>query len=357
MSKGGGQELPQPKAFDLLASLAAFAQRHRIALNDPALIDRFIVDARPKLEAALSDATLIHGSRTERLFEATVLSLGHFRMFKTEDIGRVHGATTSRAPDFRVVLDDGEQWLIEVKNVRCRKPFKQRTSMSAAYLGSLQAYADMVGTPLKLAIFWSLCNIWTVISPDRFRRADGGLRVSMQEAVMANEFAQLGEVIIMTRSPLRLVLDADQKMPKSLNAQGLAQFIIGAARMYSGDTELTDPRDLRLAQILFMFGDWSIEDPVARMDAGTISGVEFLAHPEELSGQGFDGIGWASRIFSRYFAEQTVDGDQVIQLHGEPAPEWFAPLANWDFKGSTLPLWLGHVVAGSGTDEAEPDAD
>lgn len=205
---------PQPKAFDLLASLAAFARRNGIALNDPTLIDRFMADARPRLEAALSDSTLIHGSRTERLFEATVLTLGQFRMFKTEDVGRVHGAGTSRAPDFRAVLGDGEQWLIEVKNVRCRKPLRQRTSMSAAYLGSLQAYADMVGTPLKLAIFWSLWNIWTIVSPDRFRRPDGGLRISMQDAVMANEFGRLGEVIIMTRPPLRLVLDADRKMPR-----------------------------------------------------------------------------------------------------------------------------------------------
>ena len=38
----------QPKAFDLLASLAAFAQREGVALNDPTLIDRFMTDARPR---------------------------------------------------------------------------------------------------------------------------------------------------------------------------------------------------------------------------------------------------------------------------------------------------------------------
>jgi hypothetical protein len=60
-----------------------------------------------------------------------------------------------------------------------------------------------------------------------------------------------------------------------------------------------------------------------------------------------DGTGWAwaSRIFSRYYAAQTVDGDQVIQLHGEAAPDWFAPLSDWDFKNSKLPLLLGGVQA------------
>lgn len=58
-----------------------------------------------------------------------------------------------------------------------------------------------------------------------------------------------------------------------------------------------------------------------------------------------DGTGWASRIFSRYYAAQTVDADQVIQFHGETAPDWFAPLSDWDFKNSELPLLLGRVQA------------
>lgn len=73
-----------------------------------------------------------------------MLSLGHFRLLKTEDVGRVHAADTRRAPDFYVVLDDGEQWLVEVKKVRGKEPCKQKTQMSAAYLALLQTYADMV---------------------------------------------------------------------------------------------------------------------------------------------------------------------------------------------------------------------
>ena len=110
---------PAMKAFNLLAIAATFAQEHNLSLNDPAFIERFLADAAPRLQTALADPTLIHGSRTERMFEAMVLSLGRFRLFKTEDIGRVHSATNYRAADFRIVLEDGKQWLIEVKNVRC----------------------------------------------------------------------------------------------------------------------------------------------------------------------------------------------------------------------------------------------
>lgn len=351
MSEKPPPERPKIKAIDLLALAAGFAREHGIALNDPLLVERFITEAAPKLKEALADPTLIHGSRTERLFEATVLSLGHFRLLKTEDVGRVHAADACRAPDFRVVLDDGEQWLVEVKNVRIKEPNNQKTQMSAAYLASLQSYADMVGTPLKLAIFWSLWNIWTVISPDRFRRPNGGLRVTMEDAVRANESVRLGEVIIATKPPLRLVLEAAPDMPRSMSADGLANFIIGSTKLYSGDVELTDPRDRNLAEVLLFYGDWSTDGPLAIMDGGEFAGVQFVATPKEPSDQGFECIGWASRIFSRYYAEQTFNGDQVIQLHGEVAPEWFAPLSDWDSKTSKLPLWLFRVQAPAPTCE------
>lgn len=344
MSDQPPPERPKIKAFDLLASVAAFAREHKIALNDPLLVERFIADAAPKLKEALADPTLIHGSRTERLFEATVLSLGHFRLLKTEDVGRVHAADTCRAPDFRLVLADGEQWLVEVKNVRSKQPLKQKTRMSAAYLASLQTYADTVGTPLRLAIFWSLWNIWTVISPDRFRVPNGGLRVTMEDAIVANESGKFGEVIVMTKPPLRLVLSAATEMPRSLSPEGLANFIIGSAKLYSGAMELTDPKDRKLAEVLLFYGDWTLEGPLAVTNDGEFVGVEFVANPEEVSDQGWDGIGWASRIFSRFYAAQTIDGDHVIQLHGEAAPHWFAPLSDWDFKNSKLPLLLGRIA-------------
>ena len=159
---------------------------------------------------------------------------------------------------------------------------------------------------------------------------------------MANEFGRLGDMPIWTKPPLRLVLDAATDKPRKLSVEGLAEFIIGSARVYSGDIELIDPRDRRFAEILFLYGEWPAEGPLAITGDNGIAGVEFVAAAEEPSDQGFDGIGLANRIFARYFATRTVDGDQVIQLNGAPVPEWFAPLAAWDFKRSQLPLWHFH---------------
>jgi hypothetical protein len=333
---------PRSKPFDLLASLASFAHARGIPLTDPELIPTFTADANEQLTAALGDPVLLHGSRTERLFEATVLSLGKFRLFKTEDNGRVHSTDTMRAPDFRAVLDDGGQWLIEVKNVRCEDPLEQRTTMSAAYLRSLQSYADAMGVSLRLAIYWSLWNIWTVIAPEPFLRQNGSLRVQMQDAVIANEFGRLGEVTIMTMPPLRIVLRAASDRPRSLEGD-VVNFIIGSAEIFADGERLTDARDRKLAEVLLFYGDWTLNGPFALMDEGEIAGVEYVAEPEEATGEGWQGIGWASRIFSRYFAAQTIEGDRVIQLHGRSAPDWFAPLDTWDFPNSKLRLLLGRV--------------
>lgn len=340
---------PRPKAFDLLAAIASFALEHGIALNDPSLVERFIADAGMRLNEALSDRALLHGSRVEKLFEATILSLGQYRLLKSEDVGRVQAAGGLRAPDFRIVLDDGDQWLVEVKNVRSEKPLKQVTRMTASYLSSLQGYADMVGTPLKLAIYWSRWNLWTVISPDPFRRPNGGLRVKLEEAVMANELGRLGDMTIATKPPLRLVLGANTDMPRRMDADGMANFIIGSAKLFSGDVELLDPKDRQLAQTLLLYGDWPAEGPSAIMDDGNIVGVEFVAKPIEASDDGLDMIGTASRIFSSFYASQTIKGDEIVQLSGTATPEWFAPLAAWDFKRSKLPLWLFRQVAGGKT--------
>lgn len=330
------------KDFDLLASLAAFAHERGIGFNDPTLIANFTAEATPRLEAALADQALIQGSRTEKLFEAMVLSLGQFKLFKTEDTGRVHAAEKLRAPDFRVVLNDGEQWLIEVKNVRRQDPSKQRTTFTANYLSTLRGYADAVGVPLRIAIYWSTWKLWSLIDPADFATSTGSLRVEMLDAMTASHMWRLGDVSINTTSPLRFTV---LKRPdgKVDTPQAGAMGLLAVSRMFSGDVELTEPRERHLARTLFAFGEWPLQGPTDVTDENGNPAYEFVAEPEEPSDQGFDGVGWASRIFSRYFAEQTQDGDRVIQLHGMAAPDWFAPLSAWHATPSALPLWLIHL--------------
>ncbi|MBY3060362.1 hypothetical protein HF263_30615 [Rhizobium leguminosarum] len=325
------------KDIDLLAQLAAFARANDIPLTDPNIADRFAADMTPRLRAAIKDRNLVYGMRTERLFEAMVVSLGKFRLFKIEDNGVVHGGEQFRAPDFRVVTDAGQQWLIEVKNVHRVDPFDQFDDQASAYMASLRRYSDAVGVPLLLAHFWSRWGMWTLVEVDRFLTEEGGLKVEMAKAFAYSRLGDLGDVAINLPGPLEFTVRFE---PTSGEADQRP-----TAALYRAGQLLTDARDQNLAMILLQFGQWPLTGPVeTRSDDGARL-VRFTAEPEEPSDQGFDGIGLASRIFSRFYREDTSAGDQVTQLNGEARPDWFRPLAQWDFTRSKLGLRIFRIQA------------
>jgi hypothetical protein len=325
------------KDIDLLAQLAAFARANDIPLTDPDITDRFAADMAPRLQAAIKDRNLVYGMRAERLFDAMVVSLGKFRLFKSEDNGVVHGAEHFRAPDFRVVMKAGQQWLIEVKNVHRADPFDQVDEQGPAYMASLRRYSDAVGVPLLVAHFWSRWGMWTLVEVDRFLTQDGGLRVEMAQAFAYSRLGDLGDVAINLPGPLQLTARFERASANAVQRP--------TVELYRDGQLLTDARDQNLAMILLQYGEWPLTGPVEERSEGGGRLVHFTAEPEEPSDQGFDGIGLASRIFSRFYRADTSAGDQVTQLNGEARPEWFKPLAEWDFKQSKLGLRIFHIQA------------
>lgn len=349
------------KPHDLLALLGAFARDHGIALTAEDLVPRFLADAGLQLGTALSDPTLIHGARTEQHFEALVLTLGRYRLLKAEDQGRLHSNIAGRAPDYRIVLDDGEQWLVEVKNVREDDPARQVAQLSATYLASLNAYCDLVGVPLRIAHYWSLWKIWTLVDPRKFLTASGGARIEMMAAFTANELSRLGDVLFHTEPPIRLLVETDPApLAETLRESTVATRRTGI-RLFVGGKEITEPRSQQLAWILMLYGEWVADGPHVVTEDGCLTGIEFIVAPEDVYEAGEQAlmgraIGQASRVFARYFAEDTTAEDAVIQLRGRAKPEWFEPIASWDFKTAQLPLWILRLQP-QGYTEASPAAD
>ena len=116
---------PEPP-IDLLATFARFAKEQRMSLRDPKSAEAFTGVAKERLAQALANDALLYGQRTQNMFEALIVSLGQYKLLKTEDTGLVHPIGMFTAPDFRVILDDRSQWLIEVKNVHDADPTRQR---------------------------------------------------------------------------------------------------------------------------------------------------------------------------------------------------------------------------------------
>jgi hypothetical protein len=329
-----------PNPTHLLAELANFGAEQRISLSDPAIRDAFGGHVSASLDEALSNGILLQGHRVEAMFEAMLVALGEYKLLKLEDGGRVYPSQGFKVPDFRVVLADGEQWLIEVKNVYEEDPLAQRRMlMKPAYRDALEAYAAATGAKLKLAVFWARWSIWTLVSPELFVDSDGNVVLEMMEAYAANELGRLGDRSIGTRAPLRLRFLADPARTTPIEADGSLSVTIAGSQFLSEENVITDPVEREIASIFMEHGEWRCEGPEAIVDGDRLTAVEFRWEPEEPTGQGFEFVGSLSRMFSRYFAAKTIKDDAVVQLRAPLRPDWFAPLIRPDHVSDALPLW------------------
>ena len=217
-----------PALFDVFNAFADDARLARISLHEPKAVEDFIDRIRTKLASALTDDKFLHGQRTQSMFLATVASIGHVKLIKEEDAGdAVVPDNALHIPDFRVVLEDARQLLVEVKNTHPKDPLAP-IRIKTAYLDGLIAYAGLTGGELLVATYWSKWNLWTLVAPHAFG-TDGQYQVvSMPEAMMHNRMADLGDVQIATRPPLRLRLTADIQKVRSIDASGQVEFTISA---------------------------------------------------------------------------------------------------------------------------------
>ena len=327
------------KPFDLLGELAKFGIEHSIPLNDPEAIPKFATFVGHALGGALSNPALLHGQRVEAMFEALLISLGEFTLLKAEDNGKVHPGDRYIAPDFRVVLLDGTQWLIEVKNAYIEDSFRpERRFMTTSYREKLENYASATGARLKLAVFWATWGIWTLVSPEQFVDEQGNVSFDMGSGFIENELGILGDRLIGTKPPLRLRLEADPDTIGPVGPDGMVNFTTGDVRIYSGQEELLDPIEKEIAWAFMLYGDWIVSEPMPVLEEAVLTAVEFRWNPDRYRNDPFSTIGTFSQVFSRYYSEETIENEKIVQLFASPQPGWFAPLLADDYKSKALPL-------------------
>jgi hypothetical protein len=328
------------KPFDLLALYGRFGREQQVSLKDPTTAQAFLADIRVQLDRALTDPALLHGQRTAAMFEALLLALGRFTLLKVEDTGRVHPSPGFRAPDFRVVLENGEQWLIEVKNVYKRDPRRQsKILMTQDYLAEMNAYAKATKATLKLAVFWARWGIWTLLSPGQLVDSKGRVKVDMGDALRFSELSALGDRVMGTRPPLMLRLAVDETKPNAVGPDGITPFTIAGVTFFCGGQEITRPVEKDIAWFFMNYGDWTEQTPQAVVEDGKLRAIEYIWEPEIKSNASFEFIGTLSRMFSRYYALESLSGPDVMQIEVDGHPGWFASVAANDYKGDVLPLW------------------
>jgi hypothetical protein len=333
-----------PTPFDMLRELGNFSLEQRISLNDPSAKVAFGAHIGEAVEKALANPALLHGQRVEAMFEALLVCLGEYRLLKAEDGSRIFPSDGFRIPDFRVVLEDGAHWLIEVKNVyeTDTNPFsgQRRKLMTREYRKAMEAFASATGAELKLAVFWARWGLWTLVSPFRLVEDDGDLDLDMATAMRVDELCRLGDRMVGTRPPLRLRLIADPEHTSSIGPDGVVKLMIGDAKFFCADTEITDETEQGIAWTFMQYGDWEELEAKPICEGDRLHAIEIRWEPREQKNAGFEMIGRLSSIFARYFAEHTIRDSGVVQLRAPTFPNWFAPIISTTRKAKALPLWV-----------------
>lgn len=339
-----------PLRFDIFNALAVYGREENISLQKPETSVGFVERIRKSIGESLTNDRFLHGLRTQAMFEGLVAALGQVRLLKQEDAGSVYALDDSlEIPDFRLILLDGTQLLVEVKN--CYQPTgREPLSFSGKYLDGLLSYGEIVKCPLKLAVYWARWNLWTMIPLEVVQRTRDEAVLTMTDAIQACEMSSIGDVRIGTKYPLSLVLRADRSKPRSVDTNGEGQFMIEGADFFCGDQQIRKPLEQRIAYFLMLYGGWKAEEPVAKITDGLLDAITHKWNPHESSDQGFEIVGSLSSIFSSFYSSVTLENGKVNRLQVNFNPGSLGALIPKGYEGQDLPLWRMVMQPNSITD-------
>jgi len=330
--------------YKLLRMLDDFAQSEGLSIKDEIASDKFIARLSETIQKHRNDPIRIHGFRVESMFAHVAAALGKSQIIVEEDSGVFFSSEEDiRRPDFRLITNESEQLLIEVKNFRQKnvmKPF----ILKSTYLASLKKYADMFKIPLKIAIYWSVWKLWTLVDATHFTSEDSDYSITMPEAMKRNDMNLLGDHMVGTVPPLSLRLYADPNKPRSIEENGQVHFTIVRVALYANGKEVTDDFEKKLVWFFMLHGRWNEVDHPAEIKNGLFEYSEISVSPEQYDNeQGFAMIGFLSELITSNYNFLTSPQGEILQLAPKQQPDNLCILIPHDYKGKVLRLWRFHV--------------
>ena len=127
--------------------------------------------------------------------------------------------------------------------------------------------------------------------------------------------------------------------PARWEPDGRVTCTVGGVDVFCGDQEIVNPADQEIVWVFMQYGEWPSEEPEAVLDGDRLLAIEFRWVPRERINQGFEFVGTLSRMFAAYYAQQTVDSGEVVQIRAPLRPRWFEPLLSWKKSPERMSLW------------------
>jgi hypothetical protein len=329
-----------PEKFEVIDLFTAMGREHdyKLAVDEDA--DDFIKRIKSSLKASKENPNILYGKRVESLFAHVAGALGNCKLIKQEDSGEAFSVDQDiQAPDYKVILKNGSQYFIEVKN--CHFPnIKSPYPLNKAYVEKLEKYTELHSIPLIFAIYYSHQNKWFLLPKSSFIEQKTKYVTDFINAMAKNEMSLLGDRTIGTEPDLAIELIADPFKYASVDSNGQAKFIIGDVKLYCAGREISDDLEKSIAFYLIRFGNWNEHEAEGIFSGEMFKGVRFTYSPgfppEE---QRFSMIGELSSMISLAYSEQTTYEKSVIALDTNLEPTVFSVEIPDGYKGNDLPLW------------------
>ncbi len=329
-----------PEKFEVIDLFTALGREHGYKLSVEEDANDFVKRIGNSLKASKDNPNLLHGKRVESLFAHVAGALGNCRLIKQEDSGEAFTKEQDvLAPDYKVILNDGSQYFIEVKN--CHFPnIKSPYPFKKDYLKKVENYAELHNIPLLFAVYFSRQNKWFLLRKESLVEQKRRYVTDFINAMAKNEMSLLGDRTIGTEPDLSIELLADRSKGAKISENGEANFIIGDVKIYSSDREVTDDSEKSIAFSLMRFGTWVESDAEGLFDGGEFLGVRFTCSPEfPPEDQIFSMIGELSSMVSASYGEKTIYEKSIVALDTNLEPSVFAVEIPDGYEGKDLPLW------------------
>lgn len=315
---------------------------------DPAAIQHALDQARSPVR--------MHGRRAEEMFGYVVAALGAAEAVKREDAGAllVRDGVRVAVPDFRLVLRDRREVLVEVKNWH-RAGVDTPVRLSRSYLGALAAYGDLFARPVYVAVYWSRWRVWSLHPvAELLDAAARAVPLTFLHAVPASHMALLGDESLATVFPLTLRLEVAAERRGGDAGNTTYAITVRQVRYLARGTELLDRTERRIAWNFMLHGRWGETGPTPVMDGDNLTAIEVVfrphdvpsgddAHPADAS-PGFAIVAAASSLASAQFDAATTHGGEITRIHLDRVPEpphvAAAPPTRGPGRSTAgLPLW------------------
>jgi len=326
-----------PLKFGVVELYSMLEREKSYSFDNNKSIDEFIEKIKTSLQQSMKNQSTLHGINTQEMFGHLTNALDKSVIIKQEDSGQIFKMDRSfKIPDFRLLLNDGQKILVEVKNYyKTKAPYK----IDYDYLNGLIKYAKSFECSLKIAIYWAKWNIWTLVSDSNIKDNGKSYSISLAEAILSNDMNILGDKMLATKPPLKIRVIIDRNT-LYLNHNKEPKYKIKNIEIYCNSIRIEDAFEKKIAYHLILTGKWPLHGPFYDKSNKDFIISEFVFEPLEKDyKKGFSTIGFLSSMYSTLYKFGTMNKNGDVYRISPKNPQKLSLSIPSNYKGKYLPLW------------------